>query len=385
MAEHVLVSGAGFNCNGEYKPLYEAKTGFDRVWMLDDNYRLYYNNGWRIANRDVTNIYYKLVDVVVTEDETIPGTNGLGISNPWDKEDCQWIATSESYSPVPTLTLNEVSDTVVEEYAEEEEDGSVTHVRKITNTLTGDTRYERTTYREVETPVITSHDRYYAPMLTLGRVYQFSFVGDFADLGYNPEKEDEHPLKGIYKVERMMSYFDLATTGIDLYKNLYEPLGLSRILYETDVIKLEDMMVYKLVNVFDETISYYMPMMFILGTPNSRVNQYNKVALSMKIGEHFDLDMLTDMQEIFKDVLEARWGIRSDVDIIVYDKVWMTEDYYEKIMQDREEIKKLMYQEHGDVLADKLFFVQSNKLHNENNELKAKIASYEEILEQQLP
>jgi hypothetical protein len=45
MAEHVLVSGAGFNCNGEYKPLYEAKTGFDRVWMLDDNYRLYYNNG----------------------------------------------------------------------------------------------------------------------------------------------------------------------------------------------------------------------------------------------------------------------------------------------------------------------------------------------------
>lgn len=382
MIDYILIAGAGVDCNGEYKPLYDLKTNFDRVWMLGDTYRIYYHDGWKLANGDITKIYYKLVGLITAGETTIVKDNGVGILNPWDTVDCKWVAVDSADAPVPTVTTHKANNSLIEEYTEEDDEGNSIDVRKITDLSTGYVRYEKVITKEVQTPVITNHDRYFAPMLTLGRVYQFSFVRDFAELGYNPDNENEDPLKGLYKVDRLISFFDLATTGIDLYKNLYKPLGLSEELYNKDMHKICNMMVYKLVDVTDPTIQYYMPMTFILGTPNGRVNQYSKILLSMRIGEHFDLEMLTDMQEIFKNVLEAKWGIKSDASLAVYDKVWMPEAYFETLIEDREEVKKAMYREHGDVLADTLFYVQSNKLYRENNELIAKLNSYEEILEQ---
>ena len=192
MADNIKVTGAGAPCDGEYSLLNELKTGFARVWMFGDSFRIYYNDGWKIANADITTIYYKLVSTILVGETIVPNTNGIGILNPWDTDSCMWVSINENYDPIPTVSLHTVSDIIVDEYVEEEDGVEVT-VRKITNLSTGYVRYERTVDKEVLTPVITNHDRYHAPMLMIGRVYQFSFVNDFSELGYNQENENEDP------------------------------------------------------------------------------------------------------------------------------------------------------------------------------------------------
>ena len=387
MADNIKISGAGAPCDGEYSLLNEVRTGNSRVWMLGDNYRVYYHNGWKIANADITTIYYKLVAIIKVGETMVPSTSGAGILDPWETEDCVWVSTNEEYDPVPVVELKVVSDVTTETYTEIDEDGDEVVVLKTTNLSTGYVRYERVVTKTVYQPEVTKHDRFTAPMLTIGRVFQFRFVSDFFSLGYgpiDPETEEPYPLKGLYRVDKIFTFFDLLGTGLDLYKNLYEPLGLSEELYTTDFHKLGNTLIYKLVDVNDESIYYYMPMIFIDGTPNSAVNLYNKVLMSIDIGAQFDNELLKDIKDVMERVLMAKWGLTGKVNLAVYQKAWMPEDYYNSLVADRSAVKESIYLEHGNVLADTLFYVEDNKLLKERDALMAKLAMYEEILENQL-
>lgn len=383
MSIDLRVANAGVtSCNGDYALINDLKTGTDRIWMLDERYRVYYRDGWRLANADITTVYYKLMMTVEVNGEVIVGSSGIGVENPWDTENAVWVATQESHGALPVINPVEVDNTIVETYTEMEGEQEV-EVRKITNLVTGYVRYERTVHKVEYDHQISVHDRYTAPMLTLGRVYQFQFVSDFAILGYQPDVEDSDPLAGIYRVDRMISYFDLTVTGIDLYKSLYEPLGLSYELYDKDFDKLGDMMVYKLTDVRDESSNVYMPLMFIEGTPNSSINQYDKVMLSIDIGAQFDKDLLKSVRDTLSSVLKAKWGITSSTNLGVYDKVWMPEDHYASLVEDRDELKKEIYRTQGNVLADTLFYVEENLLFKKYRSILEKLALYEEIIESQ--
>jgi len=384
MTTHVRISGAGAtNCNGDYAILNELKTGYDRVWMLGDTYRIYYHNGWKISNAEVSTIFYKLVSVTTDGTTEIISTTGEGIEHPWDTENCIWVSIQANYNPIPSVLAITINDTISETYTETEADGTIVTVTKITNLTTGYVRYERVVNKTIYDHEITTHNRYVAPMLMIGRVYQFRFVSDFASLGYQPNLEDADPLKGIYRVDRMITYFELITTGIDLFKTLYEPLGLSKELYDKDFHKLGNTMVYKLTDVTDETSNIYMPLIFIEGTPDSTINSYNKVMLSIDIGAHFDVTLLQDIKNIITDVLKARWGITGSANLGVYEKVWLPESYYATLVEDRAEIRKTIYREEGNVLANQLFYVEQNELYKRYQDVSAKLATYEEIIENQ--
>lgn len=381
MATHIRISGAGAtSCNGDYAILNELKSGYDRVWMLGDTYRVYYLNGWKIANADVSTIFYKLVSVATDGDTEIVSATGDGIVNPWDTENCKWISVQATYAPIPSVLAITINDTISETYTETEADGTIVDVTKITNLSTGYVRYERVANKTVYEHEITTHNRYVAPLLMINRVYQFRFVSDFATLGYQPNIPESDPLKGIYRVDRMLTLFDLNTTGIDLFKSLYEPLGLSRTLYDKDRYKLGNTMVYKLTDVTDETFNVYMPLIFIEGTPDNRINQYSNVMMSIDIGTQFDTALLQDIKSIMTDVLRARWGLSGSVNLGVYKKTWLPETYYTTLVENREEVRKAIYRSEGNVLANELFYVEQNELYKKYQDICAKIAAYEEVI-----
>ena len=368
--------------DGNYVLINDLKTGNSRIWMLGEEYRIYYYNGWRLANADISKIYYKLLRTTISNDETIILEDGIGINHPWDTEDCVWIATNEE-DAVPDFIKLDAKITVADVYTETDEDGNTVEVKKIVNLSTNNIYYERTVTKTNIINEIEHHDRYISPMLMIGNVYQFKFVKDFEQLGYggiDPETEKPYPLRGLYRVKSMKTYFDLVTSGIDLYKNLYQPLGLSKQLYEDDFKQIENVVVYELIDVDDETTRYYMPSIFIDGTPNSAVNLYSKVMLTLDIGEHFDVELLSSIRRVVSLLLEAKWGITGEVNLINYREVWMPEDYYEEILSDRDLIKQQLYEQHGNILEEELFFTENNKLYKKYIDAVSKLATYEEII-----
>lgn len=384
MADNLIVSGAGIQCDGEYILLNELKTGTSRIWMLGESFRVYYNNGWKLANGDNTQIYYKLVATYTEGDEIIYGANGVGIIDPWETENAAWVALEETYGTVPTIVKHVVDDTMSETYVETDDDGTVTEVKKITNLTTGYVRYEKTVVKQVDTPELTTHDRYLAPSLILGRVYQFRFVNDFISLGYgeiDEETGEPDPTKGIFRVEKVMSYLDMSVSGIDLFLNIYKPAGLSRELYEADLEKLSSTTVYKLVSVTNPQVVYYMPLMFIDGTPDSTMNLYNKLMLTIDLGVQFDIELISEIKTIIENVLQAKWGLTGAVEAAIYDKVWLPEAYYAKLLVDRNEVKKTIYRTQGNVLANSLFYVEDVVLYRKYQEALSKLAAYEELLQ----
>ena len=364
-----------------------GSSGNDRVWRDVQKTVVVKHDttsGWVITNADQSVVYYKQIGEVASA------------IDPWDAT----YTVVKGVSPAPTLSAFDDPNiqVVVGSPITETDPATGDKITKVTttyqNVITGDrysiTDVSRERYSYITTPV----ERYDTVNLTLNKVYRFTFVKDFnRDLGYIADTEDENysVMRGIYRVDKILSYRDIISSGIDIYNNLYAPIGIPKSVYEQDEPSFQNTMFYKLVDPRNEDVVIYMPLSFISGTPDGSVDRYDKLLLSINLGVFSSTEMIADMLNIFKDLLKARWGIYPDgeqfpedaelVQFQRYDSLWLTTEDYKLLDDARDEvISSSEASASYSNLLESLFGSEMNKLKTENNTLKAKISAYEDII-----
>ena len=335
-------------------------------------YELVEQYQWEIVSIQTIN-YSELQYKTILEDNTIdPYNHGIV----WEDANGSEITTASVEYWDESSFSTTISDPVVDEEA-----GTTTTVTKTTNLVTGDVYTETNVVRTKNVYVQKQLVRYDNMNLTIGRVYRFQFVSDFEQLGYRPTVEDQPLNSGIYRLDKVLQYLELATSGIDLYANLYQPLAISKDVYNSDLNNLADDIVYKLVDPTDESVVYYMPQSFIKDSDPS-VEKYNKLLLTIDLGIQSDPDKFSEIQSIMEQMFEKMWGITPQGDnplatVAIYDHIWLTTTQMEQIEKAREEVKK-------DSTVDliNLFDLENtNYIFVENRRLKGQVANLEEALQ----
>lgn len=433
MSQGIFIKGFPIpNANGTYTLLSNATFGINRIWdSVDHLFRLKYralDPEFRLTTDtvfDVNKTYYKFIDgeyvvdqeshgraddvppdiyyerfnvgqweivpltgensgipifVAVLDDETIDPYHPGVI---WEDASGVKLSTVSIDYWDESSFVTTVSDTIIDE-----ENGTSTVITTTTNMVTGEVYRETNVVRTKNVYVQNVLKRYDNMNLSVGKVYRFKFVSDFEQLGYRvnddgTEIEDLPMNAGIFKLEKVMPYFDLVAAGIDLYANLYQRLGIKKEVYTSDQSRLADSMVYKLSDPTDKSIVIYMPQIFIKDADPS-VEKYSKVLLTIDLGIHADLVELADMENILRQVFEKKYGIIADksdptaslASLVEYDHIWLTTSQMDAIKADRKQIAA-----DSTVSFATLFNLQeTNQIFLENRRLKGTVGHLEEAL-----
>ena len=304
-----------------------------------------------------------------------------------------------------TLTVR-----TTETYDEENDVRTVT--TSYLNTTTGDKYAETSVVRGKTAVNVNTVERLDYVNLMVGKVYRFQFVSEFASLGYipspSPDDYDQPINAGIYRVDKVMSYFDVVATGIDLYVNLYKPCGVTQEVFVEDKKRLADSVVYRLVDPTDESRVYFMPQVFIKGTPDASVMKYNRLLLTIDLGIQPDPDELEkettvvdgvetvkyvpqdspsvlglgdfdSLVETISSVIAKMYGVEVDAATVsktVYDHIWLTDEAFGHLRKHRENIRKSSTID----LATLFNLEATNRIYRENRVLRGKVATLESIV-----
>ena len=307
-----------------------------------------------------------------TSDEAM---NPYDSSAIWLDKDGGRVAPSIEYWDESSF-ITEVSDPVVDENA-----GTVTTVTTTTNIVTGSVYKETNVVRTKLVYKTKEKIRYDNMNLSIGKVYRFQFVSDFKKLGYIPYKTDQSISAGIFKVDKVMTYLDTVASGIDIYANLYQPLGVSKDVYTSDIPRISDSMVYRLVDPVDKSRVFFVPQTFIEGTPDPSVDKYNKLLLTINLGVQGDPDMMSEISFMLTQLFEKMWGIQPEgasslVELTTYDNIWLAIDQKRAIDTARKNIAEASKVN----LAAVFDLDQNNAYYLENLRLKGRVGVLESIV-----
>lgn len=134
-------------------------------------------------------------------------------------------------------------------------------------------------------------------MPEMGSTCYYTFTTRFA--GFN----------GIYHLVHSGTYQDAVSQGMDLYKTLYEPTGLTKEDLETDWVTYRTQPVFKLQHA-DTLIEIYAPLAVIDQTPDPMVVKCHDLGLTVHLG-------------YYKDSAKIRW-IKTQIDDMVTSVVGTT-------------------------------------------------------------
>lgn len=193
---------------------------------------------------------------------------------------------------------------------------------------------------------------------TVGEVCKFNLKPRFSDLS------------GIYRVLSIHMLTDLIDQGIDLFKSVYKRVGLSETDYETDYDEFKHQLFYKLQDVTDEENVIYLSSFFNASIPDPNVHEYLKLAFAVNIGVFDDVDKINWIKDQIQQSLAYITGDDVAPDLFELAPVWLTETEYEAIETERQN----NISEVSNHFTDKL------KLIEENNRLRALVASYEQTI-----
>ena len=282
-------------------------------------------------------------------------------------------------------------------------DGAIRTTTTFVNIITGETYTDTQVVREKHITEIHDVKRYEYVNLAVGKVYRFRFTSEFAQLGWIPGNTTQPIDAGIYKVDKIMSYYDSVIGRIDLFVNLYEPCGVSKSVFNNDKKRLAETTIYRLVSPNDPSKIYFVPNIFIEGQPDASVLKYNKLLLMIDLGVQpnsetvkallennknpshpavkamNDLDGTNDQSGLawlIKQILRKEYGLvptstNSLIRFSVYGNTYLTDDGFESIVLNRETEKALAESE---IDYNTIFnCADSNKWYKENKELKARV------------
>lgn len=379
----IRIAGAGTEAvNVNLTIIDPSASGNTRQWCdIDQQIKLLHisGRGWVITSYDGLTSYYS---------ENNPSTTAV---DPWS---IVFVVNTndQGIAPVPVLeayddpniqiTVGKASTTTDPVTGDTITTQTVTYYNAITNY-----RYSHTNETRTKTAYETkTTERYDTVNLALGKIYRFSFVKDFERLGY--VRESGHPNHsvycGVYRVDKILSYKDVLSTGIDVYNNLYAPMSVPKSVYEKDEPTFQNTMFYKLVDPRKEDVMIYMPLSFVDGTPDGSIARYDKLIMGINLGVFSDLEMITDMITLFTELLEVKYGIKADgtqfpegkelVQLNRYDDVYLTTDEYDLINNARSAV---MTEASSTPFLNRVFESEMNQLRTENLNLRSKLEAYE--------
>lgn len=362
-----------------------STSGNARCWLDDEKQiKVCYvdDHGWCIRTADNKTCYFS---------ENNPGKVEI---DPWDAEFVKHEGDQGAEKPPVLKAFDDPNIQIVQ--------GPITSTIEpgTSNTVSTQTityLNVKTNYRFSETiRTVTKMEfatkelpRYDTVNLALGKTYRFTFVKDFESLGYvRDENSPYHSVYcGLYRVDKILSYKDVISSGIDVYNNLYAPIGVGKDVYEKDEPTFQNTMFYKLVDPRNEDTVVYVPLSFVEGTPDGSVARYDKIIMGINLGVFSDLDMVSDMVQLFEALLEVKYGIKADgkqfakdtelVQLNRYDDVYLTTDEYNLINDARSSVMQDAAK--SDVLK-KLFTSEMNDLYTENARLREQLAAYENVI-----
>lgn len=184
--------------------------------------------------------------------------------------------------------------------------------------------------------VTTEVERHYWPDIELNRIYRFTFVSDFAQLGYQGDGSQT----GIYKVSGKYTYLDiLGSTQIDIWTDLYEKYGVSEAQYKEDEKKFPLSTWYRLSNPSDTTQEFFVPDCLMKYLPEANIASYDMLLLAVKLGAIKDPALVTEITGKVSDLLEAEYGIQEEVTLTRYREIFLSEDEYQALEAQRLENK----------------------------------------------
>lgn len=388
----IRITGAGTAVvNQNLTVVDPSASGNAREWrgtsdVTDQRVVVYYvsGRGWVIASVDKLKIYYSEFNPTTEEADPWNVTYAVDASKGDIGEDNTPTLTSFD-DPNIQITVGETTTTTDPSTGDEITTQTVMYYNAITNYRFSETNrtVTKTNYNTQTT------QRYDTINLTLGKIYRFSFVKDFEKLGYSHDSDSPYHdvYCGVYRVDKILSYKDVLSSGIDVYNNLYAPIGVAKSVYDKDEPSFQNTMFYKLVDPRNEDIVIYMPLSFVNGVPDGSIARYDKLILGINLGVFSDLEMVTDLIMILTDLLEVKYGIKADgkqfpadkelVQINRYDDVYLTTDEYNTLNDARKDVADAAPK---DNLLNKLFASEMNQLRLENDSLRSKIDAYETVI-----
>jgi hypothetical protein len=174
---------------------------------------------------------------------------------------------------------------------------------------------------------------------------------------------------GIYEVASIATFNEWYDSGIDIFATLYEPVGLTKVEYAADIDTLRNYSIYKLINLETKKL-IYIPMEYTAEVPDPSVKTYQKIGIAVEIGIFKDPNKIIWIKNYIKEAIEAVSGTEKSPKLFQVKKVWLTDDEYTIIENER----------NISVQATTNHYTDKQALLRENARLRTIIAKYEETL-----
>lgn len=153
-------------------------------------------------------------------------------------------------------------------------------------------------------------------LLVTNFVYDFNF------------KSNLSILDGIYKVSAILSYAEMLSLNLDLFKITYKENNLTESNFNDDLDTIRLGKIAKLISISDESKIIYVPEHFFDKVPDGSVQKYFQLGLAVDLGIYDDADGLSVIRSEIEQVIEAMLGVQNKTIIYTVKEKWMaTSDY----------------------------------------------------------
>ena len=196
--------------------------------------------------------------------------------------------------------------------------------------------------------------------INVGYVYKFKFHSSIESID------------GKYRLMNIMVLDDIIESGIDLYKDVFQPLGMTEDDYNSTVIPdlTPTTRIFKLQDVTNIDNIYYIPEFLIIKQPEFGVKPYLRLGLAVNLGIFKDSETLNWIKSEIEDILRSKAGIDKDAAIFAVEEVWLTPSEYQEIENQRK----------ANISNTESIYVKNQNLQKEITNLQALISDYEDLI-----
>jgi len=167
--------------------------------------------------------------------------------------------------------------------------------------------------------------------LNVGSVYKFMF------------KSIIENIDDIYKLRNIMTIDDIIEDNIDLFKDNFANIGVTQDDYNNEILpNLQNNCIFfklqRMNNVGNNTNNiFYIPEFLVKYQPIYNVQPYLRLGLAVNLGVFNDANRLNSIKNEINDMLKSKLGIDQSAILFGTNEVWLTDEEYNEIEQDRQD------------------------------------------------
>ena len=168
--------------------------------------------------------------------------------------------------------------------------------------------------------------------LNVGSVYKFIF------------KSIIENIDDIYKLRNIMTIDDIIEDNIDLFKDNFSNIGVTQDDYNNEILpNLQNNCIFfklqRMNNAGNNNTNniFYIPEFLVKYQPIYNVQPYLRLGLAVNLGVFNDANRLDSIKNEINDMLKSKLGIDQPAILFGTNEVWLTDEEYNEIEQDRQD------------------------------------------------